>query len=491
MAPKADHAKPEDPAYIFFTSGTTGVPKGILGTHKALSHFIGWEQQALGVSSGDRVAQLTGLSFDVVLRDIFLPLTAGATLCLPDSPSASHENSILAWLLRERITILHTVPSLASAWLHGLESPLPLPDLHWVLFAGEPLSGTLVHRWRKIIGTAGGILNLYGPTEATLAKCAYHVPTNPSPGVQPIGGPLPNSQALVINQADQLCGIGEPGEIVIRTPFRTLGYLNGSPEARPNFTPNPFRADPADIVYRTGDIGWYDSRGLLRISGRLDDQVKIRGIRVEPAEVGAALAKHPDIRQSAVIVYEDNGGEKVLVAYVLQDPKSTLRDLKEFRGFLKQSLPDYMIPAFFMRLDKLPLTANGKLDRKALPVPDMTRPQGHMAPRDPTERALAGLWRELLKLDEVGIDEDFFELGGHSLTATRLVSRIRIEFEADIPLRAIFENPTIESLALQIAKKRAESVASGDVEDMLRDLESFPEQPGDDEPVGREAGSSH
>ena len=223
-------AQPEDPAYVFFTSGTTGVPKGILGTHKGLSHFLQWERQILSVSSGDRVAQLTGLSFDVVLRDIFLPLTSGATLCLPDSASASPVDSVVPWLLRERITILHTVPSLANAWLEGLESPMPLPDLRWVLFAGEPLAAALVHRWRERMGTAGGIFNLYGPTETTLAKCAYRVPLDPSPGVQPIGSPLPETQALIINQANQLCGIGEPGEIVIRTPFRTLGYLNVSPK---------------------------------------------------------------------------------------------------------------------------------------------------------------------------------------------------------------------------------------------------------------------
>ncbi len=485
------HAKSEDPAYVFFTSGTTGVPKGILGTHKALSHFLGWEQQTLGVSSGDRVAQLTGLSFDVVLRDIFLPLTAGATLCLPDSASASHETSIVPWLLRERITILHTVPSLASAWLDSLESPTPLPDLRWVLFAGEPLTALLIHRWREKLGTAGGIFNLYGPTETALAKCAYRVPQEVSPGVQPIGGPLPNSQAFVINQADQLCGIGEPGEIVIRTPFRTLGYLDGSPEARAGFIPNPFRADPGDLVYRSGDIGGYDSRGLLRISGRLDDQVKIRGNRVEPAEISAALARHPDIRQSAVVVHEEKAGEKFLIAYVLQEPNSGLRDLKELRGFLKRSLPDYMTPAFFVRLDTLPLTANGKLDRKALPAPDIARfqaTQDYVAPRDSTEQALAGLWRILLKLDEVGIHEDFFELGGHSLTATRLVAHISREFGVEIPLRAIFENPTIESLAIEIAAKRAGSVASEDVEDILRDLESLPEEAAEGQLIEREAG---
>ena len=269
-----------------------------MGTHKALSHFLRWEQQTLGVSSGDRVAQLTALSFDVVLRDIFLPLTAGATLCLPDREAASAGSFIVAWLLRERITIVHTVPSLATAWLDSLDSPMPLPDLRWVLFAGEALERSLVLRWQEKIGTAGGIVNLYGPTETTLAKCAYRVPTDPSPGVQPIGAALPNSQALVINQANQLCGVGEPGEIVIRTPFQTLGYLDGSAPVRTGFVPNPFGALRLMSCIAVAISAAYDTAGLLRIAGRLDDQIKIRGNRVEPAEISAALVQHPDIRQS-------------------------------------------------------------------------------------------------------------------------------------------------------------------------------------------------
>ncbi len=221
-----DEAGADDPAYVFFTSGTTGVPKGILGSHKGLSHFIQWEQKRFGGNTNDRVAQLTGVSFDVVLRDIFLPLSSGATLCLPDIASVPHGDDVIGWMRRERITILHTVPSLAAAWLDSRESRGGLPNLRWTLMAGEPLTDTLVRRWREQMGTTHGILNLYGPTETTLAKCAYRVPAEPSSGVQPIGEPLPDTQALIINKADQLCGLGEPGEIVIRTSFRSLGYLN-------------------------------------------------------------------------------------------------------------------------------------------------------------------------------------------------------------------------------------------------------------------------
>lgn len=472
-------ANPEDSAYVFFTSGTTGVPKGILGTHKALSHFLQWEQQTLSIAPADRVAQLTGLSFDVVMRDIFLPLSAGATLCLPDTASVPHGEDVISWMRRERITILHTVPSLAAAWLDTPESRAGLPDLRWVLMAGEPLTDTLVGRWREKMGAAHGILNLYGPTETTLAKCAYRIPNDPAPGVQPVGTPLPDTQALVINRADQLCGIGESGEIVIRTPFRTLGYINGAQEGRIGFAPSPFRDDPRDVIYRTGDCGSYSNDGLLLISGRLDDQVKIRGNRVEPAEVAAILAQYPETLECAVVAREDGNGEKRLIAYMVQNPGRATLSVVALRDFLKQRLPDYMMPAGFVTLDKLPLTPNGKLDRRALSAldtPHLQPVERYVAPRDPTERTLAKIWSALLKLDKVGVHDDFFALGGHSLIATRLVSQLRKEFGLELPLRAIFENTTIERLALQLAERQGASIASKDVEQLLKELESLPEE---------------
>ena len=470
---------PEDPAYIFFTSGTTGVPKGIRGTHKGLSHFLRWEQEALSLRSTDRVAQLTGLSFDVVLRDIFLPLSAGATLSLPDTESTPHGTDTLFWLHRERVTILHTVPSLAAAWLDSLASSADLPDLRWVLMAGEPLTDTLVDRWREKVGTTHEILNLYGPTETTLAKCAYRIPADPPAGVQAIGRPLPNTQALVINKADQLCGIAEAGEIVIRTPFRTLGYLNGAKESPSGFASNPFVDDSRDLIYRTGDRGSYGNDGLLHISGRMDDQVKIRGNRVEPGEVAAVLAQHPELQECAILARDDQNGEKVLLAYLVRKPKSTDITIVALRDFLKQRLPDYMLPQAFVMLEKLPLTPNGKLDRKALLATEMTplqRGGDYVAPRDTVEQTLAKLWSDLLRLERVGIRDDFFELGGHSLIATRLVSQIRKEFGVEIPLRAIFESTTVERLGLEITERQTASIASEDVEQLLSHLEALPEE---------------
>ena len=256
---------PDDAAYIFFTSGTTGIPKGVLGCHKGLSHFLHWQRETFGIGPYDRAAQLTGFSFDVVLRDIFLPLISGATLCLPEEGYILEPNPLMAWLERESISVIHTVPTLASSWLTNLTQQVSLRSLRYVFFAGEPLPEALVRRWREMFPQAGEIVNLYGPTETTLAKCFYRIPSEPSPGVQPVGHPLPQTQALVLGKNNQLCGIGEIGQIVMCTPFRSLGYINASEENQQRFVKNPYRDDERDLFYYTGDRGRYLPDGSLEI----------------------------------------------------------------------------------------------------------------------------------------------------------------------------------------------------------------------------------
>ncbi|HEY6146585.1 MAG TPA: AMP-binding protein, partial [Thermoanaerobaculia bacterium] len=232
---------PDDPAYVFFTSGTSGVPKAVLGSHKGLSHFLAWQRSAFEVVPGDRCSHLTGISFDVALRDIFLPLTSGASLRVPGRSEESGSSRTLAWIEREEITILHAVPSLAQVWLEERPAGVRLPALRLAFFAGEPLTDSLVRRWRSAFPDSGEIVNLYGPTETTLAKCFFVVPKEPPPGIQPIGRPLPDTQALVLREGLRRCGIGEIGEIVLRTPFASLGYLNAPGEQHDRFLPNPFR----------------------------------------------------------------------------------------------------------------------------------------------------------------------------------------------------------------------------------------------------------
>jgi amino acid adenylation domain-containing protein/FkbM family methyltransferase/non-ribosomal peptide synthase protein (TIGR01720 family) len=311
----------DDPAYIFFTSGTTGVPKGILGAHKGLSHFLVWQRERFAVGLWDRFAQLTGLSFDAVLRDIFLPLTSGATLCLPQDTEDLGAKQIMRWLDRERITMLHLVPTLGRAWLDGVPSDVSLRTLRWTFFAGEPLLDSLVQQWREAFPEAGGIVNLYGTTETTMIKCFYVVPDEPLPGVQALGQPLPQTQALILADNNRLCGIGESGEIVLRTPYRTFGYINVPEGGHSRFAKNPFRGDDGDLFYYTGDRGRYRHDGVLEFLGRVDDQVKIRGVRVEPHEVETVLGIHSDVSEVAVIAQADKFGEKQLVAYVVPRKK--------------------------------------------------------------------------------------------------------------------------------------------------------------------------
>jgi amino acid adenylation domain-containing protein len=438
---------PTDPAYIFFTSGTSGKPKAVVGSHKGLSHFIKWQSDTFAITPTDRCAQITGLSFDVVLRDILLPLYSGASLHLPPDSNVITSPGLLEWLRSEEITVLHTVPSLAKLWL-SQDDGIKVESLRYAFFAGEPLTDTLVHAWRNVFPSSQPV-NLYGPSETTLAKCFYVVPDRPCFGVQPVGRPLPNSQALVLNGADNLCGINEPGEIVIRTPFRTLGYLNPTARDADRFVPNPFAKNALDQLYRTGDRGRFKPDGALDILGRFDDQVKIRGVRVEPDEVNAVLSRNRAVATSVVIALKNETGENALAAYVVSAAKEPA-SVMDLRKHLEQQLPSAFVPSYFVMLEQMPLTANGKVDRRALPAPDFSfmnlRPV-FVAPQTATELLIAGVWSEVLSVESVGIQDNFFELGGHSLKAMQVLSRLNSIFNIELPLPALFVHTTVEALA--------------------------------------------
>lgn len=443
----------DQPAYIFFTSGTTNVPKGVLGVHKGLSHFLHWQRTTFAIGPGDRAAQLTGLSFDVVLRDIFTPLTSGATLYLPDEHLLG-SGRILNWLQEKEITLLHTVPGIVQTWLIDAPTGVTLERLRWVFFAGEPLSNALVEIWRKSFGHTTGIINLYGPTETTLAKLFYRVPATVQPGVQPVGTPMPQTQALILRreeqqQARQLCGIGELGEIVIRTPFHSLGYINASSEQQKRFAPNPFRDDPTDLVYYTGDLGRYRLDGSIDILGRMDDQIKIRGVRIELGELNAALLAHPLVKSGVVVARRDERKEYLLAAYVVPAKEAQL-GAADLRRYLAERFPAAMVPSAYVFLDALPLNANGKVDRRALPevaatVENETRSAAQ--PQDLTEARLLKIWQKLLNTTQIGVEDDFFALGGHSLLVVRMLAQIYETFQVHLPLTSLFEQATIKHLA--------------------------------------------
>jgi amino acid adenylation domain-containing protein len=467
-----------DPAYIFFTSGTTGVPKGVLGCHKGLSHFLKWQRETFNIGPNDRVAQLTNLSFDASLRDIFLALTSGATLCLPDVSDTAVPDDVMAWLDRQRISVLHAVPSLTQSWLAFAEDGGPLAAMRWVFFVGEPLTDALVLQWRSRFRNPGEIINLYGPTETTLVKCFYRVPGDVRPGVQPVGSPIPQTQALVLAHDQQLCGINEPGEIVLRTPFRSLGYINAPEESRWQFVKNPYRDDADDLLYFTGDAGRFRPDGTLEILGRLDHQVKIHGVRVEPAEITAILAEHPGVESCIVTARKGDGGDSCLVAYaVLLKPKKTTS--AELRSYLLERSPAVMVPTYFVTLDSLPLTPNGKVDRNALPPPDwhgFKTEQEYVAPATELEKSLAKIWKEIFQVPTIGVLDNFFDLGGHSLLATQIVSRLRETVRVDLPLRLLFEAPTIAELALKIEQRNSSIDKLEEIARHLAEVESLSEE---------------
>jgi len=450
-------SRPVGASTIFFTSGTTGTPKGVLGSHQALSHFVNWQRAEFEVGPGDRVAQVTGTSFDVMLREAFLPLTSGATLCLPEE-HLDEGAGFWRWLEDRKITILHSVPSRLESWLAELPDGLTLDSIRWLFMAGEPLTDILVGKWRE--SSSGEMVNLYGTTETGPAKLWYQVPSDGKlrQGVQPLGNPLPQSQVLIMSDGNRLCGIGELGEIVLRSPYLALGYLR-SEATQKRFVGNPFGAGEGDVLYRSGDLGRYLPDGQVEIAGRRDDQVKVRGVRVEPAEISAVLGTVTGVVQCFVGVINE-GAKMQLVAWVLPEEGSGVTG-RTLRQSLEGRLPQSMVPNHFVLVGHLPLTASGKVNRRELPQPESQNQIDIVSPRTPLEEALAAIWCDVLDIDRIGIHDNFFGIGGHSLLAMRLISKIRKVLDVEIPLRTFFENPTIELLGLLIFNTELSQLETG------------------------------
>lgn len=436
----------EDPAYIFFTSGTTGEPKAIVGTHNALGHFLTWQKNEFQISPNDRFAQISKLSFDVLMRDVFIPLVSGATLVM--SQSDAYRLDFFNWVRTKKITRFHVVPSVLKFWISETGKKNLLENhLQTIFSAGEALTSSLVKSLRAMIGSHVEIANLYGPTETTLVKSFYRVPQIVSPGVQSIGKPLPESQILVMNKSDHLCGFYEPGEIVIRTPHRTLGYLNASNES---FFNNPFTGNEDDVLYRTGDIGWYVQDGTLSFWGRKDSQVKIRGVRIEPEMITNVLASCPGVQNCAVLPIYDDDQNLLLTAYVVTEACSSLEYIRQF---LQERLPSSNVPDSIKKVSTIPLTSNGKIDQRTLEQTNFSsqptvQDQGELSEM---ETALLAVWEDALNKKISNVNLRFFDLGGHSLSAVRILIRIRDQFNIDFPLTAILDNPSIREMAKKLS----------------------------------------
>ena len=432
-------------AYVIYTSGSTGRPKGVLVTHRSLTNLLLSMRVRPGMDSDDVLLAVTTLSFDIAGLELYLPLVVGARLVVAGRETASDGDSLANELDRCRATVMQATP---ATWRMLLESGWRgRPGLK-VLCGGEAMSPQLARRLSEV---SGSVWNLYGPTETTIWSSCERVEGTANRVVS-IGRPIANTRMYVLDGRMEPVPVGVLGELCIGGNGVARGYRNLPELTGQKFLTDPF--EPGGRLYRTGDLARYLPDGRIVLSGRLDDQVKIRGFRIELGEIETVLARHPAIRECVAVAQPDGDGEKRLVAYVVA--RGHLPTAAELRAFVKEALPEYMAPALFVPLNRLPLMPNGKVDRRALPAsterPELERP--FIAPRDALELELARIWRELFQLDSVGVRDDFFELGGHSLSAGRLFAKIQRLFGKNLPPTALLGAPTIEQLAVLLRGKQ-------------------------------------
>jgi amino acid adenylation domain-containing protein len=448
-----------DSNYIIYTSGSTGKPKIIEGCHKGLSHFIHWEMNEFNIGSEVKVSQLAPLSFDVSLRDIFVPLLAGGTLCIPEKGLRFQPQQLLQWLISSQVTLVHSVPTLfrlLTEEVKGLaDISKELASIKYILLAGEPLFGKDILNWRAVAGNDVTLVNIYGPSETTLAKMFHRViETNIDPAsIIPLGKAISNTAVLILD-GDKLCQPGEIGNIFIKTPFRSKGYFKNPGMTKEKFIQNPLQNEFEDIVYDTGDTGKYLEDMSVVFIGRNDHQVKVRGNRVELLEVEKAVASYPGIKGVAVVVINDEKEEDAVLACYYTGTKI---DEVSARNYLSSYLLQYMHPSCYIHLDEFPLNSSGKIDRKSLPVPDIMEKDDYEAPTGDLEVSMEKIWMEVLKVERVSRSESFFNIGGSSLKGIKIISKIYKECNILIKLPDLFGNPTIKQLAMLLKKSELKS----------------------------------
>jgi len=459
-------------AYTIYTSGSTGKPKGVQILHQAVVNFLYSMRQVPGFTAEDIFLGVTTICFDIAGLEIFLPLIVGGQVALVSRKVALDGARLSAAITESGATVIQATPAtwqllLATGWQGN-------PQLK-ILCGGEAMTGNLA---KQLLVRCASLWNMYGPTETTIWS-AIHQVTSPL-NAAPIGRPIANTQIYLLSitsrrSQDSFCpvALGTPGEVYISGDGLARGYLNRPELSNERFVPNPFSEDFNARLYKTGDLARYRPDGTLEFIGRVDNQVKIRGFRIELGDIEAALSQHPSVREAAVIAQEDNSLSKRLIAYVtphttpevafnenscidlstptdVPERSDCLRHLiPQLRTFLKQKLPDYMVPAIFVVMDSLPLTPNGKIDRRALPEPDRARPfleTLFVSPRNLVEQQLVNIWSDVLGVEPIGIHDNFFELGGNSLLTAQLVSQIQKTFQVKLPLDYLFQNPTVEGL---------------------------------------------
>ncbi|MEA5498638.1 amino acid adenylation domain-containing protein [Limnoraphis robusta Tam1] len=444
---------PQNSIYVIYTSGSTGQPKGVINTHQGLCNRLFWMQNTYQLTPGDRILQKTPFSFDVSVWEFFWPLLNGACLVMAKPEGHKDSHYLVKSIIDKQITTLHFVPSMLQAFLEEKDLK-QCKSIQQVFCSGEALTLELQNLFFKHFDAE--LHNLYGPTEAAIDVTAWTCIRDSKLSTVPIGYPIANTQIYILDSHLQPVPIGVPGELHIGGVGLARGYYNRPELTAEKFIPNPFNSQKiSDSLYKTGDLVRYLADGNIEYLGRLDYQVKIRGLRIELGEIETVLNLHPDIKACRVIAQNYHLNDQYIVAYIiLQEPLSTLEQFNQkLQDFLAEKLPDYMIPSHFITLDKFPLTPSGKLDQQSLPKLENINQKTsvYVAPQNPIEEKIVIIWQEVLKLEKIGIYDNFFELGGHSLLATRVNSRLREAFKMDIPLRTLFEKPTVYSLAERIS----------------------------------------
>jgi amino acid adenylation domain-containing protein len=439
----------ESLAYVLYTSGTTGKPKGIVVQHDGVYNFGLWLAWICKLGAGDRMLQFSSIVFDLSEGEIFCALGIGATLVFPSRDTLVSPEALAELIRQERVTYIGAPPAMLAL----LEAE-PYPDLRSIAVGGEAFSGELVNRWN--IGDrifAHG----YGPTEISVA-CIFHLCEKIVWRSQPpIGRAMPNRTAYIVDAWGELAPVGVPGEIVIGGLGVTRGYLGRPDLTAERFVPDPFSAEPGARLYRSGDVGRLGPDGEIEFMGRMDTQVKLRGYRIELEEIETVLVQHPKVRRATVMLREDSPGDKRLVAYVVSNGEAP--SVSELRTHLSTDLPAYMVPSAFVMLDNLPLSPTGKVDQAALPVPETPKfeASAHLMPRTPTEEGVAAAFASVLGLQAVGAQDNLFELGGSSLQAAQVVARVQETFGVKIGVRDFYATPVVSDVAAMVDAERAVS----------------------------------
>ncbi|HEV7784396.1 MAG TPA: non-ribosomal peptide synthetase, partial [Thermoanaerobaculia bacterium] len=457
---------PDNLAYLIYTSGSTGRPKGVMVRHGSLANYVASFRDEHGLGPSDRVLQFSALSFDTSAEEIYPCLTSGATLVLRDDSVLGTPAGFLQACGEQGITVL----DLPTAFWHGLVTGLEAepaalpPALRLVILGGERALPERLAAWHALSqGSRIRLVNTYGPTETTIVATRCNLePGVAVAGEVPIGRPVPSASARVVDPEARLVPTAVPGELWVGGVGVARGYRGRADLTAERFVPDPWSAEPGARAYRTGDLVRWQSTGDLEFLGRVDDQVKIRGFRVELREIEAALLEHPRVEAAVVAARERGAGDRRLEAFVV--PRGASPAPSELRAFLRERLPDYMVPAVFATLAALPLTPSGKVDRRAVSAAaaeTMAHPdegKAFVAPRTAAEETVAAVWSEVLGLPRVGATDHFFELGGHSLLLPQVLHRLRAAFQVEVPLRLLFDEPTLEGLAQAVEEVVIEEI---------------------------------